>query len=370
MKPIKLFYSYSYKDEESHALLEKYLVILKRFSIVSDWHHRKIGLGEEWVGALDNNLEVADIILLLVSTHFINSDYCYNKEITYAIRKHEAGLSVVIPIILDDCASELYDINDVPLMTLRGVLKDMKPVRAWDNPDDAFSYIAKKIWGVAEGFHKNRIILELIRDVHRQAEWGGNDYANEKSVEALTQAEQHLARKRENHCFLNLVQALKVRNPQKTRELLLQALEQAATDIEKALVHYSLFKLELSEEHPDLKQAFKHLKHAIQLDELRYAPCDLSIFNLSELLGVSAIGYSLLATVETFELPYVVKCFWQNTQENLFPNMGELVMPWYGRYLPSLFYNTRIHRYRGCLYAVSSYLLPAVSGERWLTQQG
>ena len=73
--PIRLFYAYSHKDEELRKELEDHLSLLRRQGVISGWHHRMIGAGEEWKGQLDKNLEEAQIILLLISPSFLASDY-------------------------------------------------------------------------------------------------------------------------------------------------------------------------------------------------------------------------------------------------------------------------------------------------------
>ena len=82
-----LFFSYSHKDEDLRNELEVHLSALKRQGIISTWHDRRITAGTELDGAIDRNLNSADIILLLVSPDFINSDYCYKIERKRALRR-------------------------------------------------------------------------------------------------------------------------------------------------------------------------------------------------------------------------------------------------------------------------------------------
>ena len=72
--PVKLFFSYAHEDEDLRNGLEEHLAILKRKGIISTWHDRKIGAGREWASEISNELESAQIILLLVSSSFIASD--------------------------------------------------------------------------------------------------------------------------------------------------------------------------------------------------------------------------------------------------------------------------------------------------------
>ena len=64
------------------------------------WHDRNISAGTEWEREINKHLNEADIILLLISPDFIASDYCYSKEMKWAMDRHERGEARVIPIIL------------------------------------------------------------------------------------------------------------------------------------------------------------------------------------------------------------------------------------------------------------------------------
>ncbi len=97
---IEVFFSYSHKDEELRDELEKHLSILKHRGLISAWHDRKIGAGEEWKGEIDEHLNSAQIILLLISSDFLASKYCYDIEMTRAMERHDSGEARVIPIIL------------------------------------------------------------------------------------------------------------------------------------------------------------------------------------------------------------------------------------------------------------------------------
>ena len=98
-----LFFSYSHQDERLRDLLEVHLAALKRQGVISTWHDRRISAGTELGNAIDQNLNEADVILLLISPDFINSDYCYEREMLRAIQRHDRLEARVIPIILRPC---------------------------------------------------------------------------------------------------------------------------------------------------------------------------------------------------------------------------------------------------------------------------
>lgn len=66
-KKVTLFYSYSHQDEKLRDALATHLALLRRQGIISEWYDRNIDAGEEWREAIDENLNSADIILLLIS---------------------------------------------------------------------------------------------------------------------------------------------------------------------------------------------------------------------------------------------------------------------------------------------------------------
>jgi hypothetical protein len=55
--------------------LENQLKLLKRRHVIDTWHDRKIMSGTEWDKVINKNLDTADIILLLINSDFLASDY-------------------------------------------------------------------------------------------------------------------------------------------------------------------------------------------------------------------------------------------------------------------------------------------------------
>ncbi len=97
---IEVFYSYSHHDEVLRDELEKHLSILRRQGVISQWHDRQIGAGREWEGQIDQRLNSAQVILILISADFLASDYCYDIEMMRAMERNDSGEARVIPVIL------------------------------------------------------------------------------------------------------------------------------------------------------------------------------------------------------------------------------------------------------------------------------
>ncbi len=138
-------FSYSHQDEELRNELEKHLSLLRRQRVIDIWSDHRIGPGEEIGGEIDQHLESADIILLLVSPDFLNSDYCYDIEMKRAMERHEHGEARVIPIILRPC-----DWQSAPFGKLKVIPSDGKPVTKHQTLDDAFLDVTRAIRKVAQ----------------------------------------------------------------------------------------------------------------------------------------------------------------------------------------------------------------------------
>ena len=141
-----VFMSYSHKDESLRDQLEAHLALLKNQGLIEAWHDRRILAGAEVDDAIFDKLEVADVILLLVSSDFISSQYCYSREMMRAMQRHDAGEAQVVPVILRHC-----DWHGAPFGKLMAVPRDGKPITAWADRDEALADVALQIRRIVEG---------------------------------------------------------------------------------------------------------------------------------------------------------------------------------------------------------------------------
>ncbi len=146
---IEVFFSYAHEDEDLRDELAKHLTMLKKRGVIKTWYDREISAGTEWEGEIDKHLNTARVILLLISPDFLNSDYCYDIELTRAMERYADGDALVIPVILRpvDWKGELFG-------KLKPLPKQGKPVTSWTNRDEAFLNVAQGI----------RIAIERLTD--------------------------------------------------------------------------------------------------------------------------------------------------------------------------------------------------------------
>lgn len=176
--PIEVFFSYSHTDEKLLNKLRAHLANLEQQKIISGWHDRRIVAGNAWGGEIDEHLNSAKIILLLISSDFMQSKYCRDIEVTRAVQRHKAKEARVIPVILRD-----VDWDGAPFSHLQALPDNAKAVTLWRNRDQAFKNIAEGVKKVANMMKlKSESPEELPPDyyflnhssflrVHKQAEF-------------------------------------------------------------------------------------------------------------------------------------------------------------------------------------------------------
>jgi len=145
---VKIFFCYAHEDESLLKRLKTHLKPLQRQGLINMWHDRDISAGAEWEREIDEHLNAAQIILLLVSPDFMDSDYCYGIEMKRAVERHEQGEARVIPIIL----CHVYWQGE-PLGKLQALPRDAIPVKSWQDQDEA-------LYNVVEDVHK--VVMDLL----------------------------------------------------------------------------------------------------------------------------------------------------------------------------------------------------------------
>jgi internalin A len=143
----RVFVSYSHKDERLLNELKTHLSPLRRLKLIETWDDREIEAGEDWREKINDNLERAHLIILLVSATFINSDYCYEKEMRRALERHGRKEARVVPIIVRDAnwkaVKELKGLQVLP--------KDGRPMMNQHQRDTAWREVSEVVEKIIEG---------------------------------------------------------------------------------------------------------------------------------------------------------------------------------------------------------------------------
>jgi len=103
--------------------LKSYLSTLTQLNLIRFWYDREIRPGDDWENEIAKQLEEADLILLLISAFFVESNYCFRREMARALSRHDEGTARVIPIYL-----RRGDYEGLPFTRLQGLPPGLVPV--------------------------------------------------------------------------------------------------------------------------------------------------------------------------------------------------------------------------------------------------
>lgn len=151
-----MFISYSHDDEEYMAQFVNHISVMKREGLIKEWHDRKIIPGQEWDKEINDHLLTSTIIIMLISSDFLGSDYCNDVEVAKAMELHELKKARVIPVIVRSC-----DWSRTPFSKLQSMPKNVVPVKKWEDEDDAWLDVAKGIRKVINDFSPALSAIQL-----------------------------------------------------------------------------------------------------------------------------------------------------------------------------------------------------------------
>ena len=118
---------------------------MERNESIQAWDDNKLVAGEDWEKSLQSELLTADIVILLVSSDLMATDYIWDNEMKTAIDRHERGEATVIPVIIRPCAW-----TDTPFARFTALPEKGKAISTYANPDEAWASVVEKIKSLTE----------------------------------------------------------------------------------------------------------------------------------------------------------------------------------------------------------------------------
>ncbi len=143
--PPTIFFSYAHEDKPLRDELDKHLAPLRRLGRALSWYDGEIGAGQNWEDSIRRSLRSADIVLLLISSSFLNSNFIWENELLPALERHDRGECRVIPVLLKPCVWQ--DMNFARLQMLPSTTDTarLQAVTLWRDTDEAYATIVQGI---------------------------------------------------------------------------------------------------------------------------------------------------------------------------------------------------------------------------------
>lgn len=148
MPPKQVFISYSHNSNDRPLLeqLLRQLSPLKQAGLIEWWEDAMIPPGGDWDQEISKNLHRADIVLLLVSADYLNSDYVNRIEVPVAMQRQAAGDCVIIPVLLRSCLFDLMPYARYEFLPKLPENQRLLPVEQWPNRDEALKTVVHRLY--------------------------------------------------------------------------------------------------------------------------------------------------------------------------------------------------------------------------------
>ena len=140
-KPIvKLFWCYADRDKKLRDHLERHLSALKHSGCILMWHDREILPGTLWEAEIETRLNSADLVIPLVSAHFLSSTYCWGVEMHRALERWKQGELAIVPILASSVDYKGTPISDFQVLPTNG-----RAITDWPDHEKAYTDAATGI---------------------------------------------------------------------------------------------------------------------------------------------------------------------------------------------------------------------------------
>jgi hypothetical protein len=111
---------------------------------VESWYDGEIRPGEDWDARITANLTSADLVLLLITEHYLSSPYCA-LECNRALERHATKQTTVVPIIARECEWQM-----APFARLQVIPRGGKPLSGWPDRRSAWTEVVDELLKVLE----------------------------------------------------------------------------------------------------------------------------------------------------------------------------------------------------------------------------
>jgi hypothetical protein len=138
----RIYCCYEERNKGYWDELEAHLAVFKRLGHAVVSCNYDIPAGAYQAGVVENYVEAADVILLLVSAYFIASDFCWETALRALVRLRTEEICVipilVTPVVLDG----------LPIEELQVLPSIKKPISKWTDRHEAYAMVVRGIQDV------------------------------------------------------------------------------------------------------------------------------------------------------------------------------------------------------------------------------
>ncbi len=141
-QPLKIFIAFANEDRDVSDKLLAQMNLLKTREHWDIWASHEIKTGSVWSEEIKARLNDSEIVVLLMSSSFFNSNYILDIELPAIIEKHRVGNCHIIPVLAKICLWKDTPFGEhVDLGKIQALPSGERPIvsrGAWDSDDDPY----------------------------------------------------------------------------------------------------------------------------------------------------------------------------------------------------------------------------------------
>jgi hypothetical protein len=141
-----VFISYSHKDGKWLDRLLQHVRPLVRVGQIQVFSDKNIIVGADWRREIETALDTASIAVLLISVHFLASDFIMNEELPRLLASAEDRGTKILPVIV---TASLYK-----------TMPSLSRFQAANSPDKPLEAMSQSKW--------NKVLTDLAREIQLQ----------------------------------------------------------------------------------------------------------------------------------------------------------------------------------------------------------
>jgi formylglycine-generating enzyme required for sulfatase activity len=195
--PLKTFIIYARADAGFKDELVTHLHLFVEYGYVEKWVDSDLLPGEEWEKRIEQELDTAHLVIILVSADALRSEFIRKKELKRALEKKRSGSARVIPVLVRECTWELHP----ELSTLQFLPKDdngrIRGVAGWISRDEAWAACLREL---------KKLIDEVGQELEKELEQTQKAAEAEAHKKQLEAEKDEKKRNRADEAFWNHLQ--------------------------------------------------------------------------------------------------------------------------------------------------------------------
>jgi hypothetical protein len=144
-EPLKVFVSYSHLDMALWKEFKAHLSPMERTHRIEIWSDQQLEAGQRWEQEIYNQLDAADIVLLLVSSHFFASEFAYSKELQRALEPKAQGGVRIVPVLVRPVS-----LKGTIFAEIQALPPGAQPITSFGDPHQGWTLVADRLFDIVE----------------------------------------------------------------------------------------------------------------------------------------------------------------------------------------------------------------------------